>query len=297
MSESVTESFPFPKTTEPYAKVMVITPNMAKSIIEFKSDKNFREKNQDHIKYLSKQMESGNFNFNGESIVFDKDRNLVDGQHRLLACVESGCDILTTVSFNSYSDLAIDSGKNRSLTEYLKYMGKKNASNLAPALNILVKHYTYDDIYSQRGYGRARPTRDEALQVLDQHPDIETYITKCSKCKEYVAIPVMAACIYIFSTQNKDLAEKFLEDVHLASQNSNCPAYHLKSLLSLWKDKTKQGINTSTQHKISSIFKSWNYYATGTSITSRKSLEPKRTNKDGLVLGKLPAQSSIIPVS
>ena len=68
--------------------MVCITPEIAKYYLSYNT-KN-RKQSEKSIKFLVDQMEKGLFLENGESIVFDKNMKLTDGQHRLLAIIKSG---------------------------------------------------------------------------------------------------------------------------------------------------------------------------------------------------------------
>lgn len=62
---------------------------------------------------------------NGEAIKFSNTGRLLDGQHRLLACVESGCSVRTLVIRGLPEDTqeTMDAGKSRTMANVLELKG------------------------------------------------------------------------------------------------------------------------------------------------------------------------------
>lgn len=102
-----------------------ISPYSAEFLLENYNDLNRRVKRQ-NLEQLVVDMKAGRFIVNGESLIFevnDKDDEikLSDGQHRLLACIESGKDIYTYVTFSMQSNVmgTIDTGSKRTAADAL----------------------------------------------------------------------------------------------------------------------------------------------------------------------------------
>ena len=100
-----------------YGNEMVITPAIAKLMLE-RNTNNFRKTiNKDRVTSYANDMKSGKWQCNGESIVFAKDGTLKDGQHRLYAVIEAGVPVQMFVVFDADNDITIyDSGFNRTVS-------------------------------------------------------------------------------------------------------------------------------------------------------------------------------------
>ena len=70
---------------------------------------------------------------NGESIVFDGDLKLLDGQHRLMACAESGVTIqaMVVVGIAPSASMSIDQGYRKTGADMLAMHDMSNAQLLA----------------------------------------------------------------------------------------------------------------------------------------------------------------------
>ena len=100
--------------------ITTITPIEAEIIVTKRNNHNRKLVSGTAASYKS-QMLQGKWNFNGESIIFDKNGNLNDGQHRLYACWRANIPLNCVVSVGFPTDTfkTIDSGKTRSFKDVL----------------------------------------------------------------------------------------------------------------------------------------------------------------------------------
>ena len=78
---------------------ILVTPNIAKDWIENRNTRNVGIK-PNKVRYLSRQMSSGRWLTTVQGISFDIDGVLMDGQHRLLAIIHSGCSLVVRIFLN-----------------------------------------------------------------------------------------------------------------------------------------------------------------------------------------------------
>jgi len=128
------------KKTNLTVEMVYVTPEVAKNLLRYNTkNRNTAENNK---KFLTKEMKNGRFIENGESIVFDKNGVLLDGQHRLLSIITSGnsyfIPIVRGVEPNAMA--TFDTGKNRTAADILTLNGFKQGVNLS-TLIILIDTY------------------------------------------------------------------------------------------------------------------------------------------------------------
>lgn len=104
---------------------VLITPEMAKIMLEKNIDTNRRVK-WGWVTELARAIKLGKFPNAHQPILFDVDGNLVDGQHRLLACISANLPIIQDVTYNVDKDAMfyIDTGKKRSTHDRAVITGK-----------------------------------------------------------------------------------------------------------------------------------------------------------------------------
>lgn len=137
----------------PLARRETITPDLAREYL--KQNKVNRRLSDVTVRNYARDMRTGNWCLNGESIVFYEDGTLKDGQHRLTACVKAG------VPFETYVIRGIpkasfihDRGRLRSQVNILDMRGMNSSianTGIVAAINFLflesgIGHITDDTV-------------------------------------------------------------------------------------------------------------------------------------------------------
>lgn len=126
--------------TDGIADVVEIGPEMAQRMIE-SNTKNFRKTDKDRVNKYAKEMLSGCWEFNGETIKVHKDGYIIDGQHRLKAVIKSGVWIkVVLVTMLDIDGRTVDKGKPRSTAQWLSYCGIKNARDTGAVARLCVQY-------------------------------------------------------------------------------------------------------------------------------------------------------------
>ncbi len=115
------------------AMITTITPDRAAAWLR-KMDKN-RALSMRQVNKLAADMKAGQWSLNGQTIKFNRDGKLFDGQHRLQAVMKSGCAIQSYVVFgiddpNAFQTVDYNQ-KSRDASQILGIMGLKNTTILA----------------------------------------------------------------------------------------------------------------------------------------------------------------------
>lgn len=131
-----------------------------------------------HVSYLAGVMRRGEWEENGEAIMFDSSGRMINGQHRCHSVIISGVPIKTLV-IRGLSDKAfatIDQGSKRTAGDVLGISGEKNSAMLAGAARAFVAlENTYkDDGFSIRH--NASISAKLAIQVVERAPILREFI-------------------------------------------------------------------------------------------------------------------------
>lgn len=103
-----------------------ITPEMAQEYLKFNTE-NYRSLSKDRVISYAADMKNGRWQFNGESIKFSENGQLIDGQHRLQAIIRAGVPVDMLVIRGVKDDVDIyDIGAQRSLGQIAKARGVVN---------------------------------------------------------------------------------------------------------------------------------------------------------------------------
>lgn len=155
---------------KPSAEVVTIVPMLATLLLE-RNDLN-RGVSVRNAADLANDISEGRWEFNGESIVVSRDGDLLDGQHRLQQVQKTGKAIESVIVFGPRKEarLTIDSGKSRSVVDYLGMEGKKYCHVLGPAVNYTLQMRKFGVIgrsISRTDRGRL-PTKTEVVAAADE---------------------------------------------------------------------------------------------------------------------------------
>jgi hypothetical protein len=222
---------------------------------------NYREHVEFRSKTLSVQM-SLSWDVNGETIKFalrDGRWVLVDGQHRLRACILANVPFTSLVVWGVQSDLAIDTGAVRQLADVLHSRGERNSAALAAAVRWMWK-YEGDNL---RATGeQARAAFVTLLNVLQRHPQLRESVTVAHSVKEIMPHSPAAFLHYAFGLKDASAADKFFEALATGVNLQNDSAiYHLRRRLIRDRDATKAKLRLI--EKLGLTIKAWNLWVQG----------------------------------
>ena len=127
------------------AEFKLVTPKIAQEFLITNIAN--RAVNVSIVKAYASELSKGSFITNGDSIRFDINGNLIDGQHRLLAIIMSGvsANILLVYGLPVEAFKTIDCGKKRSAADILKIEGVDNSTNISAGIRkyLALKDGTY----------------------------------------------------------------------------------------------------------------------------------------------------------
>lgn len=183
---------------KPTATLERISPKQAREILDTANSENFRKMDKDYVRNLAKAMGDGNWDVNGEPLIFDSNGNLIDGQHRLAACAESGKTLETIVvrGVDPTYVRSIDVGRKRTIAMLLSSRGVKFSNNVAAAVR-LYKSYEM----GERGktvYHSQIPPQD-VLDFLTERKLSEMYelLNGLTPCRRFCSLSIMVGMTMI----------------------------------------------------------------------------------------------------
>lgn len=189
--------------------VVSINPAIAASMLEH-NNKN-RPRKQTTVNAYARQMAEGLWALNGESIKLSVSGELLDGQHRLLAVIQSGATIQTYVARGLPDEAfhTLDTGIRRSAADTLALKGEAQVTTLAAACAWL---WRYQNGIHMRG-GPPYPSTIEVEQTLAEHPSIRESINKTKDSRNLMAHSLATVLHYLFAQKDEELADIFFETI------------------------------------------------------------------------------------
>lgn len=246
--------------------IVNLTPELAKLYLarNFSGQRNLMASS---VNYLAQQMQSGQWKLNGESLKFDKDGNLIDGQHRCAAVVKSGISIpiLIVEGLSKDVNLTIDDGVKRTRGNIMAMRGIANY-NTVSSIVMGVMNYRRA-LGANSGAGGSlntaiRPSKIDMINEYERHPSEYQHSLHLAKKAKSLAAPsalgIVAALSIIDGEQERDLVDMFYESLSTGLNiGTESPVYKLRERLI----KNKGSIARLSSHQLILLTaKAWNIY-------------------------------------
>jgi hypothetical protein len=189
------------------AKVLNITPDIAKVLLS--ENQMNRPVCLKRVKSYAEMMNNGDWELNGQTIVFAENGRLLDGQHRLNAVIKSGKTIpmLVVRGTDEKTMHTLDRGKGRTLGNALALNGTKNYNMMASVIPLI-------DAYRQTGNPFTHcyvmsPQQAEKMAQEKAIIDSCAYVSSHNALKKMCIPAVAIFCHYAFSEFDPEKADRF----------------------------------------------------------------------------------------
>lgn len=205
-------------------------------------------------------MDAGAWKLNGDCIRFNGNGDMIDGQHRLTACIQSGkpfeAYIVRGLEHEAFD--TIDQGRKRTVGDVFARHGYKHYTTLASAVRNLWRYE--NGFIGSRGEMRA----DQANELLEKHPAIHAGVETSREIlgRSRLMNPgALAFLIYATSQISEAAAQKFWPAVMTGEGlNKQMAAYWLRErLISNVGSKAKLHADTV----VALCIKAWNSHRSG----------------------------------
>ena len=257
------------KKSDISVSLVYITPEIAQHYLSYNTQN--RKESGSSINFLTQQMNKGLFIENGESIVFDKNMKLTDGQHRLMAIIKSGKSyhIPVVKGVNVKSMATYDTGKNRSASDVLSINGFKNASLLSSFIKLIYK-YKNKGSKSAVALGYKRDEQLNNQQILNYCKDnydwlykIILEVTNIYVKSEIKVVSKSNLCyiVYLIGGKNPDQSVyEFIKNIYGLNRTQETATSYLYG--KLYKAKINKE-PLGFYWLLGMTIKAWNYYIDG----------------------------------
>jgi hypothetical protein len=239
-----------------------ITPEMASAMLAANTAN--RKVLASHLKRLEATFRAGEMKLNGDAIRISSSGVLLDGQHRLMACANTGIGFSTLV-VRGLSDEVFDTIDQtrapRKLSCVFSMSGEANCKTLAAALSQLHVFKQSGQFYDG-GSARHYLSAHSARELLDKHPAIRDSVASFQVKTNYVWRTATPAVLhYMFGIVDHQLAEQFRDILHTGADDKDRPFNRLRESLI----KARSVGNLSSRHDAARAIKAFNYERAGVS--------------------------------
>ena len=240
-------------------KLATITPKVAGRLLEQHNTHN-RDLDERRIDQYAADIRSGDWEINGEAIKIADDETLLDGQHRLLACLDADKPFKTILvtGLTRKSQESMDQGRPRGFHDALKLRGEPDPNVLARAVRVITAYEQTGTPYTG-GYRRA-PSNHECFRTLDRNPEIRdavSFARRGAKRRPWLQVSLAAAMHFLFSSVDENQSAEFFTT--LASEEPlpfGFPILTLRTVLIADHDDPERRLHNRT--KTAFIVLAWN---------------------------------------
>ncbi len=256
-------------------EVRTITPMQAETMLGYSKTKN-RTLNKSLVKQLADDMAGGRYMMNGETVIISNSGDVIDGHHRLTACIKANVPFQTVVVSGVPADVmtTIDTGDGRDRADVLQFAGVKS-SHVVAAVCKMVWHAERDQLSAYRQGARVVGfTNAVLMEVLSRHHGIHEAAARGEiHYRQFRPVPVstFAFLCYWLPQFDEAVAGDFLNK--LAEGNgllATCPVAMVRNRLI--EDAARKS-KLPPIHKLALVIKAWRFFARGDSVRYLKWVE------------------------
>jgi hypothetical protein len=250
------------------AEVITITPADATSWL--KGNNNNRPIRPRHVAFLAREMLEGNWQVNGQAIIIAEDEQVLDGQHRLLAIIDSGKTIQSLVVYGITEDAfkTIDTGAVRSSSDAL-HMHFKEAPTYALHAAATAVNWCHR---LERGMGKhVRVSNTDAIEYVKRHSSLIAHAETLQGFPHEarpLSIGIGTALYEMFGRKNEPEADRFMKGFYTGEElNRTDPEYLLRGALIRDAQRTAK---LPSEVRVRMVIKGWNWRRRGNTEASRQ---------------------------
>lgn len=186
------------RTSKPRITIETITPEQASAWLDF--NQHNRKPKTSRIPRYARDMKSGKWQITGETIVFDEDGWLIDGQNRLMACIQADTPFESIVvrGISRTAQTVMDSGAPRRAADALEMSGHAQGKNLAAAVVVhrAWKAGAFKSVVSH--IPTDRPTHTEVIEYVTQNPHLAEDVSFASSHRSQLrGVPIGATAVAV----------------------------------------------------------------------------------------------------
>ena len=229
---------------------------MATKLLE--ANKLNRPLSQPHVDRIAKQIKEGKWRFNGDTIKIADNGDVLDGQHRLWACILADMPIDTIIIDNIEPEAwsTIDTiRKPRSGADILSLCGvDRHRRTVAGALAWLLRWQL--DAFPAVRAPKNRIENSDVESAHNAHPAMVEAAERVRHLKGVLSVSIAAFLYYVFSNKDQELADKFIDALeNPAGMSVSHPFFQYRTWLLQTKQQPRR---TDPVMVIAYAIKAWN---------------------------------------
>jgi hypothetical protein len=276
------------------AEIVTVTPEQAKEWLARRSDRQ-RRLNEFAIETYARDMAAIDWGLTGDPIKFDTEGQLIDGQHRLAACIKAGVSFTTLVVYGVDPDTfdQTDTGRRRYAREFYKGDNPALVEAIARLRLLKERHggQYHSDLFTPGGWSDRRVRNQTRLRELRVFMDENAALLDWAAERA-----VRAGTVFprrgIYGTVAVDMAavdpeaeERFTEGVASgANLDVGNPAYTLREQLIKWSSREARPKDRAAFAV--ALIRAWNAFVRNKKLLQIKSSVSGEDFPQVMLLGK-----------
>lgn len=261
-------AIPIHNQVNPVMQRVTIGPDYAARLLD-RNEHNRRFSNTSTVfLQLCRALSNGEWQFNGDAIRLDWNGRLIDGQHRLHAVVATGIpiDTLLVEGLDPKSQETVDTGKARSVSDFLTMRGEKSPTLLAAVAKgrLMAETLGLKMAISRKA---TQFTVPEQLTYIDDNPDLRRVTVDAQRLTQRIPLPgsMIGTLLVEFEARDKEDSKDFWERLASgAGLEDGHPVLSLRNQLIRLQQDTKGQRNLVYLGALT--IKAWNKYRMGETI-------------------------------
>ncbi len=278
-----------PLISEAKLQAVILTPEEATRLLELNTLN--RPLNEQHVRRIATQIKEGKWRFNGDTIKISDDNKVLDGQHRLWACVESKLAIQTIIvrGVEREAFATIDTlRKPRSGADVLALNGASRHRQYTSAALQWLLRWQRGTLEQYRNPAH-RIENSDIEMAYQENPGIERAIERVLALRGLVSPATIGFFYYILANRSPEIAERMVFTLeNPAGISMNDPFFRLRMYLSGERAKRRDSLVT-----IALMFKAANAASQGREV---RALVWRNQGANPEEFPKLEIASTITPV-
>lgn len=253
-----------------HTEVITMTPTMAKELLAANAVN--RPARAAKIAAYARDMKAGAWLLTGETIIIDDRGRLVNGQHRLLACIQANVTFPVNVAHGAHPSAqeVMDTGVKRTAGDALNLLGYSNAILLAAITRLALR-------YRITGGGAKRltnlqPTTTEIVQYVEKHPRLCDAATVGARYQTQIDAPASVVGLVWWLTAHVDQsgANEYLDSLaNFRTSGHNDPrGAVLKRLAAMSRERTRGRSVMDQSVYLAVLLRGWNAWRRGEHIAN-----------------------------
>lgn len=221
------------------------------------------------VRRYGDEMRAGRWNTNGQGIIFSPEGQLLDGQHRLKAIIESGMTVEMFVVRGVPAERfeTMDSGRARTVGDVLGAQSYKNANNLA-AIARLSWNYVAG---ASMGYG---PTKSALVQFVHKYPYLSDVTQQIVAARLPIPASPTGAVLFIANAGHERYATQALDFLDGLRTGENLTRGDPRLTLREWfyAQRARERGAVGTEVAFAATARAWNAFCHGRELAIIKQL-------------------------